>query len=357
MFGNNMRISPEVKIMVVDDSYVIRNFFKNILEERGYQNIFFAENGKDAVDLANKVKPNIVLLDIEMPIMTGLKALPLILQVSPYSEVIMVSTLTTKNSQTALEALSLGACDYLEKPKSDQDKEDFTNNLIKKIIDFSKISKQDELEIGNKLESDINLLKKDYVSPEVLAIGSSTGGPQALSVFLEKLSGLKINYPIFITQHMPPTFTKFLADNISKITGINCLEATDGEEVVPGKIYLAPGDFHMTFSRDGLKVFIKLNQDAPENFCRPAVDVMLRSLVDVYNNKVLTVILTGMGQDGLEGAKSVVGAGGRVIAQDKATSVVWGMPGAVAKAGICSGVYPLNDIADEVINLFRGRSF
>jgi two-component system chemotaxis response regulator CheB len=190
--------------------------------------------------------------------------------------------------------------------------------------------------------------------PSVLAIGSSTGGPQALLTLFETLKN-KIKLPIFITQHMPPTFTTILAEHIASASGTRCAEAEDGEAVEEGRIYLAPGDYHMTVKRDGGKVVLSLNQDPPVNFCRPAVDPMLESLRAVYGSHVLTVILTGMGQDGLVGGRAIADEGGTVIAQDEETSVVWGMPGAVATGGVCSAVLPLDKIGPEILKITGAR--
>ena len=183
--------------------------------------------------------------------------------------------------------------------------------------------------------------------PEIIAIGSSTGGPQALFAVLGALKP-GIAQPIVITQHMPATFTTILAEHIERASGIRTIEASDGLLVQGGHVYVAPGDFHMTIEAQGVQRVIRLLKTAPENYCRPAVDPMLRSLTKLYGRKVFAVILTGMGQDGLRGGECVVAAGGAVIAQDEASSVVWGMPGAVAMAGLCSAVIPLAEIAPYI---------
>jgi two-component system chemotaxis response regulator CheB len=184
----------------------------------------------------------------------------------------------------------------------------------------------------------------------LIAIGSSTGGPQAL---FSLLSGLDVSLaqPILITQHMPSTFTSLLAVHISKASNMPCAEARDGELIRPGHIYLAPGDYHMVAERSGRGNVLRLTQNERENFCRPAVDPMLRSLIPLYGSQLLVIILTGMGSDGCKGSQAVAAAGGSVIAQDEETSVVWGMPGAVATAGVCSAVLPLSDIAPYVRKL------
>lgn len=189
-----------------------------------------------------------------------------------------------------------------------------------------------------------------------LAIGSSTGGPQALFKLFEDLRGSLSKVPVFVTQHMPATFTTILAEHLGRSSGMDCAEAEDGEPVRAGRIYVARGDYHLVVKPGPSGPVIKINQDPPENFCRPAVDPMLRSLAAVYERRLLTVILTGMGQDGMRGSRVVVEKGGVVIGQDEATSVVWGMPGAVATNGLCSAVLPLDRIAAQVRKLTEGAS-
>ena len=192
------------------------------------------------------------------------------------------------------------------------------------------------------------------VRPDIIAIGSSTGGPQALFEVLSHLKG-GVTQPILITQHMPATFTTILAEHISRQCGIVCAEARDGEAIVENRAYVAPGDYHMLVVNRGGTHALSLTKDPPENFCRPAVDPMLRSIVRAYGRKVLTVILTGMGQDGMKGCQEVTAAGGVVVGQDEASSVVWGMPGAVATAGLCSAILPLKEIG-PYIRKFASRT-
>ncbi len=199
----------------------------------------------------------------------------------------------------------------------------------------------------------ISLRERSTYTPRVLAIGSSTGGPQALFKFFANL-GNSVTVPILITQHMPPTFTRILADHIERLCGRPSCEGADGMAVENGHVYLAPGDYHMIVSAgEGGKV-IGLNQDPPENFCRPAVDPMLRSIAAAYGPQVLTIIFTGMGQDGCAGSQAIVAGGGTVIAQDEATSVVWGMPGATAAAGVCTAVLPIDEIGGYVTEFTSG---
>ena len=188
---------------------------------------------------------------------------------------------------------------------------------------------------------------------EALTIGVSTGGPNALSAMLPQLPA-DLGVPVFIVQHMPPLFTKFLADRLGAQCGLKVCEATPGQQVSPGNIYIAPGDYHMIVERKLNGTFIGTNQGTPENSCRPAVDVLFRSVARVYGSRTLAVILTGMGSDGLRGCESIREAGGRVIVQDEASSVVWGMPGFVAHAGLAEKVLPLDRIAPEIVHIVKG---
>jgi two-component system chemotaxis response regulator CheB len=321
--------------------------------------------------------PDVIVLDIEMPEMDGLTALPKLLQADPDVKVIMASTLTLRNASISMKALAKGAADYIPKPTSTRDMaaaDTFKHELIEKVKTLGAVRRQsggarparpairpvpapgakDAKAKSLYRGAEVTLRKASMLVPSVLAIGSSTGGPQALLTLFETLKN-KIKLPIFITQHMPPTFTTILAEHIASASGTRCAEAEDGEAVEEGRIYLAPGDYHMTVKRDGGKVVLSLNQDPPVNFCRPAVDPMLESLRAVYGSHVLTVILTGMGQDGLVGGRAIADEGGTVIAQDEETSVVWGMPGAVATGGVCSAVLPLDKIGPEILKITGAR--
>ncbi|MDV7338993.1 chemotaxis response regulator protein-glutamate methylesterase [Terasakiella sp. A23] len=367
-----------IRVMVVDDSAVVRGLITRMLEaEADIKVVSSVGNGKMAVDSLARNEVEVVVLDIEMPVMDGLTALPKMLETDKSIRVIMASTLTSRNADISLKALQAGAVDYIPKPSSSRELsggQNFGKELVEKVrihgdarrkvkgAPVGGVSKPrgvaprpSALTTSNKAKEVV--LRKPVVKerPEIIAIGSSTGGPQALFAVLKGMYG-KVKQPIVITQHMPATFTKILAEHINRMTGWTCQEATDGTVIEPGQIYLAPGDFHMVVENAGAQKKLRLNQDPPENFCRPAVDPMLRSVVAAYGKKVLTVILTGMGSDGLKGGKIVVETGGDLIAQDEATSVVWGMPGAVAQAGICSAVLPLDEISSYVVKAAGGAS-
>lgn len=354
--------------MVVDDSAVIRGLLTKALEtDPEIKVIATVGNGQAAVDAVKRHDIDVVVLDIEMPVMDGLTALPKLLEAKPGVQVIMASTLTLKGASVSMKALSLGAADYLPKPTTTtgiSTADDFKRGLVEKAKSWGLVARKkrglppgtaaapgrDAPAAPKKLYPGAVTLRPAPLVPskvECLAIGSSTGGPQALFNVFRAL-GRVDRMPVFVTQHMPATFTTILAEHLAQASGMPAAEAKDGETAVPGRIYVAPGDFHMTVESQGGSMVVKLNKNPPENFCRPAVDPMLRSIAKAYGNRTLFVMLTGMGQDGLKGARELVNVGSTVIAQDEASSVVWGMPGAVATAGICTAVLPLNEIGAYV---------
>ncbi|MBK1697691.1 chemotaxis response regulator protein-glutamate methylesterase [Rhodovibrio salinarum] len=379
--------------MVVDDSAVVRGLVSRFLQEDAELEVVAScANGQRAVDELKRTPVDVIVLDIEMPVMDGMTALPKLLETQPGVQVVMASTLTRSNADVSLKAMAAGAADYIAKPSSTgglHGTGTYQQELRSKV---KALAQQHRRNRGGKSvapvrprslggsaptpsaastpassgtrasaaaarpapapagDGSIKLRPMPTVRPEVLAIGSSTGGPQALFKFLGGLG--RITQPVLITQHMPATFTALLADHIGRQTKLTCSEGKDGDPLVGGHVYIAPGGKHMTVERDaGGKTKIKLADGPPENFCKPSVDPMLRSLAPIYGSKLLTVILTGMGSDGLKGSEVAVQAGGHVLAQDEATSVVWGMPRAVAKAGLCSAVLPLPELAAAVQKL------
>lgn len=364
------------RLMVVDDSAAIRGLLIRSLEtDPEVAVVASASNGAVALAALARHDVEVVILDIEMPVMDGLTALPRLLAAKPGIKVIIASTLTRRGADISIRALAAGAADYLTKPGSlvlssaDQFKRELLAK-VKVLGHASRVSvalRQARRVPGPRRPAEaaapdlaprrvIALRPAARETPEVIAIGSSTGGPQALFCVLGALKGA-VRQPIFITQHMPATFTTILAEHIARSSGCPTREAVDGEPVNAGHIYLAPGDFHMSVETvaPGSRV-VRLSKGPPENYCRPSVDPMLRSLALSYGPRVLGVMLTGMGRDGLAGSRTVVQTGGTIVAQDEATSIVWGMPGAVAMAGLCSAVVPLDDIAALVEKLAsRGR--
>jgi two-component system chemotaxis response regulator CheB len=308
-------------------------------------------NGQMAIDELKRTQVDVLVLDIEMPVMDGLTALPLLLRADPGLKVIMASTLTTRGADIALRALRLGAADYVPKPSAVHGDETFRRELLEKVKGLARLRRRVTQPVREA--QNLRLRPAAVVAPRLLAIGSSTGGPQALFTLVQGL-GKTLNVPVVLTQHMPATFTPILAEHISKIGGLPCAEAKHGETLTAGRIYLAPGDRHLMIDGGRTSLQARLTQDPPENFCRPSVDPMLRSATEACQGRVLVAMLTGMGQDGLAGTRRVVEAGGSAIAQDEATSVVWGMPGAVANAGLCHAVLPLPRIAQKLLDMLRG---
>ena len=322
-------------------------------------------NGQLAVNQLARTEVDVIVLDIDMPVMDGLTALPKLKEIDKNVQVIIASTLTMRNAEISVRALEAGAADYVPKPMSSRDligSDEFKRELIAKVRSLAEAgrasrgrrrtprlatTRRARTVPARPAPAPIALRAAPAHKPKALVIGSSTGGPQALLKVLKGL-GAPPRIPVFVTQHMPATFTSVLAEHISRSTRLTCAEAKDGEVVVPGRVYLAPGGFHMVVERKGADTVIRLDSGPPENYCRPAVDPMLRSVATAYGARVLAVILTGMGADGLKGGRTVTEAGGSMIAQNKATSVVWGMPGAVANDGLCSAVLPVSHIAPYV---------
>ena len=362
--------------MIVDDSAVVRGLVTRILEEdSGISVAASVSNGQMAISTLERTEIDVVLLDIEMPVMDGMTALPKLLAVDRDLRVIMQSTLTVKGAGVSIEALEKGAADYIAKPTSTREIAggmDFKTELLEKVralgharqrLPARKLAGRPAIDTANyqarprpaPAPAQVTLRTHAAEPPDIIAIGSSTGGPQALFTLLGTMRAGTVRQPILITQHMPATFTTILAEHITRVSGWNAKEGQDGEIIESGRVYIAPGDFHMVVESRGPQKVIRLNKNPPENFCRPSVDPMLRSIVAAYGRKVLVCILTGMGSDGLKGGTEVVNGGGTLVAQDEATSVVWGMPGAVATAGICSAVLPLPEIAAWMMKLAARR--
>lgn len=352
--------------MLVDDSAVVRGMVARWLAaETGIAVVASCLNGKIAVDSVEKAQPDIIVLDIEMPEMDGLTALPLLVKRAPKARILMASTLTLRNAEVSLRAMSMGAVDTIAKPSSVSTPdagEAFRRELIAKIRGLgagrSKLLQARPTAGAAAAQAPLGppkLRPFSVVKPKLLCIGSSTGGPQALNAVLGGLPE-RLGVPIVVTQHMPPTFTQILAKHLGQVCGRPSSEAQSGMALEPDHIYVAPGDRHLTFRRDETRVVCVLNQDPPEHFCRPAVDPMFRSAAKAFGCETFAVVLTGMGGDGRNGAQAIADAGGATIVQDEATSVVWGMPGAVATANLASGIYPLNGIAREIRKIFSGQA-
>jgi two-component system chemotaxis response regulator CheB len=365
--------------MVVDDSAVIRGLISRwIGAEPDMMVAASLRTGLEAVNQLDKIMPDVAVLDIEMPELDGISALPQLLAKKRDLIVIMASTLTRRNAEISFKALSLGASDYIPKPETTREPaaaDIFHHDLIQKIRAFAGKVRRAAAAPARPLAHPAPLAPvHDKINdaaprpvpgqvktrafglhqPRVLVIGSSTGGPQALMSVVTDLAPLIDRYPVLITQHMPPTFTTILAEHLARSSKRPAHEAVDGEIIKAGQIYLAPGGRHMRVARHGADAVIALDDGPPVNFCKPAVDPLFTSAAEFWQGGTLAVVLTGMGSDGMRGGKDIVAAGGSVIAQDEATSVVWGMPGAAANAGICAAVLPLNQIAPKLVRLFAG---
>ncbi len=367
-------VERPIRVMVVDDAVVARRVLSRwIGDEPDMMVAACLRTGREALDQVEACDPDVIVLDVDMPELDGISALPLLLKKKRDLVVIMASTLTRRSAEISLRALSLGAADYVPKPEAAPDAATsalFHRELIDKIrslggrapsrrgtaiaraaapaAGWSGVAPPDEA-VRAGLRPCARML------PRALLIGASTGGPQALTSLIGQIGASIERAPVLITQHMPPTFTPVLAEHLSRISGRDVREAEQGEAVVGGRVYLAPGGRHMRVVResDGA-VIIALGDDPPINFCKPAVDPLLSSAATVWSAGALALVLTGMGSDGTHGAAAIAVAGGSVIAQDEATSVVWGMPRAVAQAGLCSAVLPLGEIAAKVNRLFAG---
>jgi two-component system chemotaxis response regulator CheB len=339
--------------MICDDSAVIRTAIARILEaDPAVRVVAKVANGRLAIEELRRTPVDVIVLDIEMPVLDGMSALPLLLRADPDLKVIMASTLTTRGADIALRALRLGAADYVPKPTTIGTVSDdsFRRELLEKVKGLARLRRR---KTQPARSAPLTALRPAPPLPaRLLAIGSSTGGPQALFTLVQAL-GRTVNIPVILTQHMPATFTPILAEHLTKLGGLRCAEAVDGEALQNGRIYLAPGDKHLLVESRGGSMRARLSTDPPENFCRPSVDPMLRSAAAACGGRVLIAMLTGMGHDGLAGTRIVVDAGGAAIAQDEATSVVWGMPGAVAQAGLCHAVLPLPRIGPKLLEMLR----
>lgn len=365
-----------VRVLIVDDSIVVRRLLTEILTgEPEIEVVGSAGSAAAAMAKLDQLRPDIVTLDVEMPGVSGLELLDQIRAKNPRIPVIMFSALTYRAGATTLEALARGATDYVTKP-SGTDRAEAAEHVRRELAPrlralggsrdsrMMPAARPIPIPAAPPAPAPAPLLSASgpasmrmpfrESSPDVLAIGCSTGGPNALT---ELFSGLPSNLsvPIVIVQHMPPLFTKLLAERLSALGRAALVEAQEGEELVPGKGYIAPGGFHMRVARRGTRTVVTLDQGPPVNSCRPAVDNLFESVADVYGANALGVVLTGMGQDGLRGSEQLRARGAQIVVQDQATSVVWGMPGFIARANLAHAVLPLSDIAPEIIRRVRAQ--
>lgn len=350
--------SGKPRVLIIDDSAVVRGLVARWVEgDSRLEVAATCADGEQGVRRAKELQPDLVVLDVEMPRMDGLTALPLILKAAPRARVIMASTLTRKGGEVTMRALSLGAADYAPKPEAGRvaGAETYRIELLDKLVALS--PRQKVPSAARPRVAPVSAARPAprpglAPRPDLIAIGSSTGGPQALRDVMSAIPR-DCRVPVLITQHMPKLFTAILAEHLSKC-GLPAAEAKHNEIIKPGRVYVAPGDWHMTVRREGAGLVTQLDQGPQINFCRPAVDPLFETCAAAMGRNMLAVVLTGMGSDGREGARAVREAGGQVIAQDQQTSVVWGMPGAVAEAGLADEILPLKDIGPDIARRLRG---
>ncbi len=383
---NKTNLTINKRVMLVEDSAVVRGMIRGWLEGlEGVDIVAAADNGQVALNKVAAARPDVIILDIEMPVMDGLTALPGLLRAAPGVKVLIASTLSKRNAEVTLKAMQLGAADYLAKPSFAKDGVDaraiFRDELLGKVTGLAGLNVitrerrngaisaptgEKKLIVANTqnhqrwgvipaAETKFALRRVSKISPRILAVGSSTGGPAALSKIFEELKGRLNHVPVLVTQHMPPTFTALLGQSLCRLSGLEGGEAKDGEAIVAGRLYVAPGGFHMRVKNSGSGQVIALDDGAPINHCKPAVDPMFESVAQAYRGSVLGLILTGMGTDGAQGATMIADGGGSVFAQDEKSSIVWGMPGAAMAAGACVEALSLEKLTTRVANLLMSK--
>jgi two-component system chemotaxis response regulator CheB len=355
------------RILIVDDSVVIRQLLREVLASDPQLEVAgVAANGRIALTMLNQLSPDLVTLDVEMPVLDGLETLKQLRQSHPRLPVIMFSTLTARGAEATIESLAFGASDYVTKPANVGSitvaKERIREQLIPKIKALCKLTPETPIVLPVRLRPSVlvpapSRQQQRASTVDVVAIGCSTGGPNALA---EVLPNLPANFavPVVVVQHMPATFTRFLAQRLDTICPLRVREAVPGELLQPGTIWIAPGDFHLKVVRSAAGLQLVTEQSPPENSCRPSVDVLFRSIVGAYSGSVLAVVLTGMGQDGLRGCKELYAVGAHIVVQDEASSVVWGMPGFIAREQIADRVLPLPEIGPEItrrVEMFQAQ--
>jgi two-component system chemotaxis response regulator CheB len=357
-----------VRILIVDDAVVVRKALTDGLsQDPDLEVLGTASNGRLALAKLQTLRPDVILLDIEMPEMNGLEAIPEIRKILPRVPIIMFSTLTERGAEATLDALSLGATDYVTKPSNldmDATSGSIARDLIPKIKALCHIPATAHIlpsgaarPVAPFQRSEIRTRPPSTNSRRIaiVAIGVSTGGPDALA---KLLPAFPVNFPlpVVVAQHMPPVFTSLLAKRLATKCSLPVRECQSDEPLHGGCIWIAPGDYHMIVQEKGDSIHLATNQEPRENFCRPSVDVLFRSVAEVFGGKSLGIILTGMGQDGLKGCEALCAEGVPIIVQDEASSVVWGMPGFVARAGLAEKILPLDQIGSEIIRRVTAQS-
>jgi len=361
----------KIRVLIVDDAVVVRKMVSDVLaSDPALEVVGTAANGRIGLAKIPQVNPDLITLDVEMPEMDGLQTLAELRKSYPLLPVIMFSTLTMRGAGATLDALSLGASDYVTKPANVGSVAASIRRIREDLIprikalcpgiggggqalgssfrepQFGKVS------LPGSTISTHSALRAPGRRVDIVAIGVSTGGPNALAMLVPQLPA-DLPVPIVVVQHMPPMFTRLLAERLDAKSAIHVSEGVAGALLQPGEVWVAPGDFHMVVARDAAAIRLQMHQEPPENSCRPAVDVLFRSVARLYGANVLAVVLTGMGQDGLRGCEEIRAVGGQVIVQDEKSSVVWGMPGFVARAGLADKVLPLEHMGSEIVRRVR----
>lgn len=355
------------RVMIVDDAVVVRGLVSRWIGlEPDMQVVRVCKNGREALEQLDMANPDVVVLDIEMPELDGIATLKEMLIKRPRLPVIMASTLTKRGAEITLKALSMGATDCVPKPDigNGAGSEEFRRTLIDKIrhlggrrlaaLSFARREIRATPLTHQALANDVKLRPFSKVMPKAILVGSSTGGPQALQVLVKGLAPIIDRVPVMIVQHMPPIFTATLAEHLGRLVGKPAREAINGEPLKAGMIYIAPGGKHLALIRRDHGVEVVIDDSAPIHFCKPAVDALFLSASNALDGRALCIVLTGMGSDGKKGSLAIADNGGNVIAQDEATSVIWGMPGSAAHAGACAAVLPIQEIGPKAVRIVSG---
>lgn len=347
---------PRGRVLVVDDSVVARKIVSQLLlGDPAIESVVTAPNGRLALERFELVNPNLVILDVEMPELDGIATLRELRRRAPGVPVLMFSGLTERAGALTLDALSLGASDYVTKPTAGPAVPVTLQRVHDELLAKARalLKQHGSAPLPPQAAAPAPPPKSRAARVELLAIGASTGGPTAIEELLGALARA-LPVPVVIVQHMPPLFTRLFAERLSALTGLVVREGAMGERLLPGEVWVAPGDFHLAVRRDGPALLLHMHQGPPENSCRPSVDVLFRSVAEACGPSGLGVVLTGMGSDGQRGSEAMRAAGGQVVVQDEATSVVWSMPGSVAAAGLADEVLPLGLLGPALMRRLRG---
>ena len=343
-----------IKVLVVDDSVFMRKLLSDLFAgESDFSVVDTARNGKDAIDKAKRLKPDVITLDVEMPVVDGLKALEVIMSECP-TPVVMISSLTQAGAVTTLKALELGAVDFVAKTAGPiSNISEIKTQILAKCraaarANVMQLAKKQLVGTVLPQQQVVYSASNKPTEERIVAIGTSTGGPRALQEVITKIPG-NIPCGIVIVQHMPPAFTKSLADRLNSLSSVTVKEAEHNDVIKPGLVLIAPGDYHMLLEREGGKVVVKLNQNPPIGGHRPAVDPMMESVARIYGSKTAGVILTGMGHDGAKGIQAIKRQNGQTIAEDQSTSVVFGMPKSAIELGVVDKIVPITSVAAEIV--------